>query len=192
MKPSPDIARDEARRHHLRFGGLWPNVPLLIGVIVSIALLDPLKTIPGTDWHPWYYLREIAQLTLVWLSLALGNAHLRRQNHFNYAAIIEVAALFFGIFLTMQPPLQILAERGPSLGLTEPWHFFWATGLLSSFLDNAPTYVVFFTTGQALSLKEGLPNLIAGVSEPLLAAIQHWSGLYGGEYLHRKRPEFHG
>jgi Na+/H+ antiporter NhaD/arsenite permease-like protein len=51
----------------------------------------------------------------------------------------------------MMPPLEILQVRGPELGLTKPWHYFWATGLLSSFLDNAPTYAIFFET--ALSLE---------------------------------------
>jgi len=57
------------------------------------------------------------------------------------------------------------------LGLTRPWHFFWATGGLSSVLDNAPTYVVFFTAAQALTAKMGLPGAVAGVAEPLLAAV---------------------
>lgn len=113
-------------------------------------------TIPGTDWHPWLYLREVAQLGLVTLSLVLGNHHLRHMNRFNYAAILEVAALFFSIFITMQPALQILAIEGPNLGLTEPWQYFWATGGLSSVLDNAPTYVVFFETARALTEQAGL------------------------------------
>ena len=155
-------------------------------------LLDPSKSIPGTDWHPWLYLREIVQLFLVALSLVLGSQRVREDNNFNYAAIIEVAALFFGIFITMQPALQILAIRGPSLGLTEQWHFFWATGGLSSVLDNAPTYVVFFTTAQAVTAKLGLSMPIAGVSEPLLGRHQPWCGVHGSEYLYRQRAEFHG
>ena len=146
-----DIARDETRVHRLRFGGLWPNALLLGGVILSVALLDPGKPLPGTDWHPWLYLREVVQLALVALSLALGSSHLRRSNRFNYAAILEVAVLFFGIFICMQPALQILAVEGPNLGLTEPWHYFWASGGLSSVLDNAPTYVVFFETAKSLT-----------------------------------------
>ena len=56
----------------LRFGGLWPNALLLLGVVLSVGLLDPSKPLPGTDWHPWLYLREIVQLALVGLSLAAG------------------------------------------------------------------------------------------------------------------------
>jgi Na+/H+ antiporter NhaD/arsenite permease-like protein len=185
-----DIVRDETQLRPLTFSGLWPNVFLLFGVVLSVALLDPGKSIPGTDWHPWLYLREMAQLFLVAFSLALGSRRAREDNDFNYAAIIEVAALFFGIFITMQPALQILAIRGPSLGLTEQWHFFWAAGGLSSVLDNAPTYVVFFTTAQALTAKLALHNPIAGVSEPLLAAISLGSVFMGANTYIGNGPNF--
>jgi Na+/H+ antiporter NhaD/arsenite permease-like protein len=66
--------------------------------------------------------------------------------------------------------LQILGVRGDELGIRTPAHFFWATGSLSSVLDNAPTYLVFFKAGQALS--EGSKgNLVAGVDEMILVGI---------------------
>ena len=164
-----DLARDETRVHRLRVAGIWPNAPLLVGVVLSIALLDPAKTLPGTDWHPWILLREVVQLLLIAASLGLGSAATRRQNRFNYHAILEVAALFLGIFISMQAPLEILHVRGPAIGLRSPAHFFWATGSLSAVLDNAPTYVVFFEA--ARSLGGGPGELVAGVPEPLLAAI---------------------
>ena len=185
-----DITRDETRVHRLRFGGLWPNVLLLVGVILSVGLLDPSKPIPGTDWHPWLYLREIAQLGLVGLSLALGSSHSRRANRFNYAAILEVAALFFGIFICMQPALQILAVKGPSLGLTEPWQYFWATGSLSSALDNAPTYVVFFETAKAWTASTGFTPAVAGVAEPLWAAISLGAVFMGANTYIGNGPNF--
>ncbi|MBN2474720.1 MAG: sodium:proton antiporter [Pirellulales bacterium] len=165
-----DIARDETRVRGLRFSGVWPNALLLVGVVFSVALLDPSKPLPGTDWHPWLYLREIVQLGLIALSLMLGSKEVRQANNFNYHAIIEVAALFFGIFVCMQPPLQILGIQGPELGLSSPMHFFWLTGSLSSVLDNAPTYVVFFETARTL----GGENLVpphSGVAESLLVAV---------------------
>jgi Na+/H+ antiporter NhaD/arsenite permease-like protein len=137
-----------------------------------VALLAPGKPILG--WNPWMYAREIVQIALVALSLLLGSAAIRRANNFNYHAIIEVAALFFGIFICMQAPLQILNARGSELGLTAPMQFFWATGSLSAVLDNAPTYVVFFETAKALTsqtpaLADGV--VVAGVAETLLIAI---------------------
>lgn len=162
-----DLARDETRVHRLRFAGVWPNAALLACVIPSIALLDPGKPLPGTDWYPWLYLRELVQLVLVALSLGLTSPTIRRASRFNYGAMIEVAALFFGIFICMQPPLQILDDYGPSLGLSAPVHFFWASGTLSSVLDNAPTYVVFFEAAKTLG---GQPA-VAGVAEALVRAV---------------------
>ena len=124
--------------------------------------------------------REIAQLALVGLSLYLGCSEIRRKNSFNYHAIVEVAALFCGIFVCMQPALQILGEYGSKLGgymgaeggVLSTAHYFWITGGLSSVLDNAPTYLVFFKTAEA-SPAAGLGPLVPGttIEEPILIAI---------------------
>jgi Na+/H+ antiporter NhaD/arsenite permease-like protein len=185
-----DVIREDTRTHRLRFGGLWPNVPLLLGILLSVALLDPAKPFPGTDWHPWLYLREIAQLALVGLSLALSTTHARRANRFNYGAIVEVAALFFGIFICMQPALQILGVEGPNLGLTQPWHYFWASGSLSSVLDNAPTYVVFFETAKSLTQSLDLTPQVAGVQVKLLIAVSLGSVFMGANTYIGNGPNF--
>jgi len=164
-----DIARDETRVRGLKFSGLWPNVPLLFGVVLSVAMLDPSQELLNTGWYPWLYLREIVQLVLVGISLGLGSNAVRKANAFNYHAIVEVAALFFGIFICMQPPLQILNVMGPELGLHTPTHFFWLTGGLSSVLDNAPTYVVFFETAKTLGGPD--PVGLTGVASSLLVAV---------------------
>ncbi len=75
---------------------------------------------------------------------------MRDANQFDYLAIVEVAALFIGIFVGMQPALEILNARGSTLGIDTPHKFFWATGLALAVLDNAPTYLVFFKTAQTL------------------------------------------
>jgi|688.fasta_scaffold01314_10 Na+/H+ antiporter NhaD/arsenite permease-like protein len=139
-----DIIRDERLAGPLRIAGLWPNALLMAGVIAAVAFLDPSKAVPGTGWHPWIFLREAVLLALVGCSLAFGNPETRRHNGFTYGAILEVAALFIGIFICMQPALALLHEHGASLGIDSPRAFFWATGSLSSVLDNAPTYLVFF------------------------------------------------
>ena len=164
-----DLSRDQARLHPLRFSGIWPEGLLLAGVIAAVALLDPAKLVPGTSWHPWVYLREAVELAMVLLSLVLGAPGLRRANRFSYAPMVEVAALFFGIFLCMQPPLEIVGALGPQSGLHAPAQFFWASGLLSSVLDNAPTYLVYFET--ARSLGGGTPVGGTGVDAALLAAL---------------------
>jgi Na+/H+ antiporter NhaD/arsenite permease-like protein len=163
-----DIARDARRAGSLRISGLTLNAPLMLGVIAAVGLLDPSKAIPGTDWHPWIFLREAVLLALVTASLALGSRGIREKNGFTYFAILEVAALFVGIFVCMQPALALLNEHGASLGIRSPWAFFWATGSLSAVLDNAPTYLVFFKTAQSLPA-EG--TLMAGVEVGRLAGI---------------------
>ncbi len=164
-----DVARDETRVRPLKFSGLWPNALLLVGVILSVALLDPSKPVPLTDWYPWVYSREMAQLALVAVSLLWGPRDARNANNFDYLAIVEVAALFIGIFVAMQPALEILNARGDTLGIDTPLKFFWATGWLSAVLDNAPTYLVFFKTAQTIS--GDAPVLVGGVAEPLLRGI---------------------
>jgi Na+/H+ antiporter NhaD/arsenite permease-like protein len=170
-----DVARDEARVHRLRFAGLTLNVPLLLGIVLAVALLDPSKPLPGTDWHPWLYLREVLLLAITAASLWFGSGHTRKMNDFNFAAIIEVAVLFFGVFICMQPALQILNANGAKIGIDSPHKFFWATGTLSSFLDNAPTYLVFFEAANAMTHAPG-PGVLAlqsghFIREDLLRAI---------------------
>jgi Na+/H+ antiporter NhaD/arsenite permease-like protein len=161
-----DVRRDATRTHRLRVDCLWPNAVLLLGVILSVAFLDPAKPLPGSTWHPWLFLREAVQLALVAISLVFSAAEARRANRFSYQAILEVAALFLGIFVCMQAPLQLLHVHGPTLGLTQDWHFFWATGSLSSVLDNAPTYAVFFETARSLG-----GGSVVGVKESLLVGV---------------------
>lgn len=175
--------------HRLRVWGLWPHLPLLVGVVAAVALLDPSQAFPGTNWHPPMYLREAVQLTMVALSLLFGDPQTRIANRFNYHAIIEVAALFFGIFITMQPALQILAVRGPDFGLTTPGEFFWVTGTMSAFLDNAPTYVVFFETARSLG-GENLVSAGSGVAEHLLVGISLGAVFMGASTYIGNAPNF--
>lgn len=142
-----DLANDNENTQPLKITGLGLNLPLLLGVVLAVALLAPEKPLFG--WHPPYFLREAVQLALCGVSLLFGSRAIRKANEFNFGAIAEVAALFFGIFICMQAPLQILNAKGDQLPVNTPVRFYWATGALSSVLDNAPTYVVFLETGKA-------------------------------------------
>jgi Na+/H+ antiporter NhaD/arsenite permease-like protein len=174
-----DKLRDVAQRRQLRIAGLAVNGPLLLGVVLAVALLDPSEAFPGTQWVPWLYLREMVQLGFVAVSLLAGRDWVRQANRFNYQAIVEVAALFFGIFICMQPALLILHERGGELGVDTTAKFFWYTGALSAVLDNAPTYAVFFETAKvesSQSLASGAAtqeDLVSqtGVVGSMLAAV---------------------
>ena len=134
------------------------NVPFLLMVLVSL-FLPPV-------------MREIAMLVAAGLSVYFTSVVVREENAFTYYPMIEVAVLFAAIFVTMAPVLAILQSRGTYPGLNEPWQFFWITGLLSGLLDNAPTYMVFFTAAQNMTTSvPGAGSLIAGVPEVLLEAI---------------------
>jgi Na+/H+ antiporter NhaD/arsenite permease-like protein len=187
-----DIAHDETERERLRLTGLV-NLPLLLGVVLAVALLVPGKQIFGFTIP--MFLREGVQLGLAGLSWIVTPMAIRRANSFNFVAIGEVACLFIGIFITMMPAIEILNARGAELGLTQPWHFFWATGALSSFLDNAPTYVVFFETAGSLPLDPGMATLsvksatgIIGV--PLLVAISCGAVFMGANTYIGNGPNF--
>lgn len=145
-----DIVRDETEIRRLQFSGKI-NFALILGVVLCVAFVVPGQPFLGTHFEPPNFLREALMLLLVALSLKLTRPEVRHWNRFDYHAIVEVAALFSGIFLCMQVPIEILNVRGASLGIDTPFSFFWATGVLSSFLDNAPTYVVFFEAAVGLT-----------------------------------------
>ena len=116
------------------------NILLLAGVVAAVLLLSPEQ---GKHDFRNYYAREIAMFALAGVSWFVTPMDLRTANSFSFGPIQEVAALFCGIFVTMIPATMLLEANGAALGIESPWQYFWATGLLSSFLDNAPTYVTF-------------------------------------------------
>jgi Na+/H+ antiporter NhaD/arsenite permease-like protein len=114
-------------------------------------------------------------------------------NHFHFHPIMEVAALFLGIFVTMIPALEILDARAKSLNLSHPWQFFWMSGALSSFLDNAPTYLTFSAMASGLvgSHLEDLSTLLATpLGEQLLIAISCGSVFMGANTYIGNGPNF--
>ncbi len=134
-----NITRDRTQVTPMSIQGTV-NILLLGGVVAAVLLLSPDKENP--DFRD-YYAREIAMFGLAGLSMWQTQKKVREENGFTFGPILEVAALFCGIFITMIPATMLLQAHGAALGLTQPWQYFWATGLLSSFLDNAPTYVTF-------------------------------------------------
>jgi Na+/H+ antiporter NhaD/arsenite permease-like protein len=131
------------------------NLAWLASVVLAVAVLVGGQRLPGSHWTVPPFLREGVLLGLAALSWLTTPKGVRAANGFNFTAIGEVACLFVGIFVCMQVPMEILKERGGELGLSRPWEFFWATGLVSSFLDNAPTYAVFFETAGVFGVEHG-------------------------------------
>ncbi len=147
---------------------------LFLGMVVASAALLPLGY------------RELGMGIATVLSLVTTKNDLREENGFTYHPIAEVAILFAGIFITMQPALGLLAVHGPTMGLSSPGQFYWITGILSSFLDNAPTYVTFFTVAQSM----GGENLVAGVSEAVLVGISLGAVFMGANTYIGNGPNF--
>jgi Na+/H+ antiporter NhaD/arsenite permease-like protein len=171
-EPLTALRRDRAQTQRLRLEGGLNALPLG-GIVLAVALLPA----------PW---REAAIVALGALSLWLTPARIRRDNAFSWGPMVEVAVLFAGIFVTMIPALELLRLRGGELGVQAPWQFFWASGLLSSFLDNAPTYLAFLALGQGLRL----PGEIVGVPAAILAAISVGSVAMGANTYIGNAPNF--
>ncbi|MCC7422808.1 MAG: sodium:proton antiporter [Planctomycetaceae bacterium] len=167
------------------------NFAWLAGVIAAVAILVPGKPLPGTNWATPLYFREAVMLTLAALSLLTTSIAVRASNHFHYGAILEVAALFSGIFICMQAPIEILNVHGAELGIDRPWKYFWGSGTLSSFLDNAPTYVVFFETARAAA-GDAAGRLVqpVGVDFTTLMAISLGSVFMGANTYIGNGPNF--
>jgi len=152
----------------------YRNVILLAGIMACVAFFP----------YPPY--REFIMILLALLSFKITPKEYRKANDFTYHPIIEVAVLFLGIFITMIPALDLLRFHGAELGVHKAWHFFWATGGLSSFLDNAPTYLSFLSLAQGLRL----PPEIAGISEEILKAISLGAVFMGANTYIGNGPNF--
>jgi len=159
-----------------------PRVPLSIEGKINLPLL---MVVIGAVFLPTPW-REMAMAAAAAVSVWKTPAKVREENEFTWYPIEEVAILFAGIFATMIPALLILKARGAELGVVSPAHFFWATGALSSFLDNAPTYLTFFSLAQGV----GGTQTVAGVSAPLLKAISAGAVFMGANSYIGNAPNF--
>jgi Na+/H+ antiporter NhaD/arsenite permease-like protein len=157
------FAREERARHGSQLEEVLKHEPLVFHGLANLLFLMGIVLVIycsgqgyyfSRDGQPWAWgIGEGLMLLLAagaWFTTPSNN---RKQNNFTFGPIVEVAVLFIGIFITMAPALQILNAWGSGhrtdlgqFALSEPWHFFWATGILSSFLDNAPTYLTMAAT----------------------------------------------
>ena len=175
---------------------------------VLLAAVAGLVLLSGT-WHPGIrfdvfgtevelpqIVRDGALVAITLASLALTPKKVRLANQFSWAPMQEVAKLFIGIFVTMVPVLAMLkaGEAGAFAAVTRavtapdgapvPWAYFWFSGILSSFLDNAPTYLVFF------NLAGGDPAQLMGALAPTLAAISAGAVFMGANTYIGNAPNF--
>ena len=153
--------------------GAVAGLVLMSGVWKSPMAFDAFGTVVGLPG----IVRDVGLIIITFISLRITAKSVHDSNQFSWAPMQEVAKLFVGIFLTIIPVIAMLkaGANGPFsaivAGITrpdgspDPAMYFWATGLLSSFLDNAPTYLVFFNTAG------GDPKVLMTTLAPTLAAI---------------------
>jgi Na+/H+ antiporter NhaD/arsenite permease-like protein len=159
-------ARPAGREEPIRIEG-WHNLFFLGGVLAAVILSGTVQlgqvTILGVTQQIQNLLRDAILLVMLAASWQTTPQRVREENQFTWEPIREVAILFAGIFVTIIPALAMLrvGEHGALAFVVraarDPAHFFWASGILSSFLDNAPTYLTFLSTA--------LGRLYPGVAE---------------------------
>jgi len=137
---------------------------LWLVAIVAVAFLP----------SPW---RELAMVGIALASYFGTRRDVHELNAFSLGPILEVAIVFAGIFACLVPVERALSTAAPALPLKHGWQLFWACGLLSSLLDNAPTYAAFAALARGLGAGGG--ELVAGVAAPMLAAISAGSVVMG-------------
>ena len=190
------------RREGVRLGleGAINLLPLaaVVGLVLMSGLWKPGVEVDvlGTAVPLQALVRDGLLLVVTGLSLAITPAGVRQKNQFTWAPMREVALLFIGIFLTMVPVLAMLkaGATGPFAALVHavtgpdgqplPAAYFWLCGLLSSFLDNAPTYLVFF------NLAGGDPVALMTSGAATLAAISAGAVFMGANSYIGNAPNF--
>jgi Na+/H+ antiporter NhaD/arsenite permease-like protein len=198
----PGSQLEEVMRHApFKIHGIW-NLAFLGGILLTILAAGNGVGFGGEPWP--FGIKEAMMALLAITAYATTPKFYHKRNDFTFRPIAEVAILFAGIFVTMAPALAILNAWGDGarqvlgmeFGLSRPWQFFWATGTLSSFLDNAPTYLTFAATAAGL---EGVPAeglflrelLAVGGSAPaLLAAISCGAVMMGANTYIGNGPNF--
>jgi Na+/H+ antiporter NhaD/arsenite permease-like protein len=182
------LLRDQEDYVPMRVKG-WANLGLLAAVVVAVLFSDRLANAGKVIHFP--FIREVILGALALISHKLGPKSPRACNNFCWPPMIEVAVLFVGIFATMIPALALLEAKGASLGLSQPWQYFWVSGGLSSFLDNAPTYLTFTSVAQGFTgatTVGGLTTVALGAN--LLAAISCGAVMMGANSYIGNAPNF--
>ncbi|PKL43445.1 MAG: sodium:proton antiporter [Candidatus Riflebacteria bacterium HGW-Riflebacteria-1] len=175
-EPATALNRDAAEIRPIKVSGKR-NTWFLVGIIAAVFLPAPA--------------REVMMIAMSMMSLRVTPTRCREQNSFSFTPINEVAILFAGIFVTMVPALLLLKERGAELGLTQPWQFFWVTGGLSSFLDNAPTYLTDLSLAQSMAAHDSsLAKEVVGIPAVYLRAISAGAVFMGANTYIGNGPNF--
>src|ERR1035441_7473411 len=164
----------------------WANVFCLGGILTTV-MASGYWFSPYLEVHTPHWASTLSRLIQIgimllftYVSYKRTPAKIHEENQFGFGPIIEVAVLFFGIFGAMIPALTLLEAKGQSIAITHPWAYFWLSGFLSSFLDNAPTYLSYasLAAGQNGISPAHLGELASHYPK-ILAAISCGSALIG-------------
>lgn len=183
-----DVEKDHTQIEPISISGTF-NFIFLVGVVLSVAFLNEHYIHAIHDNHNLAFIREAAMLFFAGLSLYFTPKALRIDNKFTWTPIIEVAVLFIGIFVTMVPALLWLKANAHTLGIDSAAMFYYATGGLSSFLDNAPTALAFHNLALGMA-DPAATDLVAGIPEHLLAAISVGAVFFGAMTYIGNGPNF--
>lgn len=178
----------------IQFKGL-KNIWFLVIIIISV-FLDPgvVSWIPSLSPMP-FGIREIIMFSVVYFSYKKADQEALRGNEFDFEPIREVAYLFAGLFATMIPALQLIAYEANIFGdELDAGLFFWATGSLSAFLDNAPTYLNFLSAEMgkfAMDVNDKSEVLLFEIEHPIyLQAISVAAVFFGAMSYIGNAPNF--
>ena len=166
-----DIERDIESTTRLRIGGWKLNAPLLLGVVLAVAFLDPSKAVSRHRLAPLDVPPRTGAIRAGRRLVVVGESGRSRTKPIQLLGDprgVRTVHRYFHLHAAGADKFSV--STATRLGLRDAPHFFWATGSLSSVLDNAPTYLVFFKAAQAMPAEPGVP-LVAGVQEHILAAI---------------------
>jgi Na+/H+ antiporter NhaD/arsenite permease-like protein len=185
-KPA-SIIRDETNIRPIRIGGKL-NFIWLIGVVLSVAFLNEqyISLIHKSEYYK--FIREAAIFSMALLSLLFTPHITRVSNNFTWGPIQEVAYLFLGIFVTMIPCILYLEYNAKHLGIYLAKQFYYASGSLSSILDNTPTAVTFYSL--AVGLGKQTANMVAGIPFEFMKAISVGAVFFGSMTYIGNGPNF--
>ncbi|MFO7721704.1 MAG: sodium:proton antiporter, partial [Bacteroidales bacterium] len=189
-EPAECILFDRTNVQPIRLNGRR-NFIFLIGVVLSVAFLNSQYLHIIHENHAYGFIREGAMLLMAVLSLLFTRQEVRKTNLFTWVPITEVAFLFLGIFATMVPALIYLEQNAASFGIASAAQFYYATGSLSAFLDNAPTAISFYNLALGLESTH-MPGatLVAGIEYHILTAISLGAVFFGAMTYIGNGPNF--
>jgi len=166
------------------------NFLWLAVVVCAVAFLNS-NMMPFINNNPFYsFIRDAVIIFATIMSLMTTKRKYRKANHFEWYPILEVAFIFFGVFLTMTPILRLIQEHAHQINISSPIEFYFITGILGLWLDNTPTAITFYSLAEVLFADSAGSDLVAGIPALIMKAICIGSVLFGSITYIANGPNF--